>query len=174
MVDRNKYQKFVEGLRAGIEEGLIKVHFTLDSGVGETVWAHPIGKKYAKIRNVPVLMDDVSLDDIVEIEPSDRLVKEFVRLVSRGTYKTFIKWATKETEEDTRVHFKEMYLALERAGISVGSAVPGISMITAPTSMPLQEVTRILDTSPYIIEHGFGGLDESNFDVDINGLSEDE
>jgi hypothetical protein len=177
-VKRDSYNKFVENLRKNIAEGRIKVNFTFDppqdGATGESVWALPIGKKYAKINNIPFLVDGVSIDDIVEIQPDDTTHnKEFVRIVSRGSYKTYARYKKSKHKDVLQANYNAFRAHIQKAGGMVEGMVPGIAMIAVPTTMKFEEAVGLLETAPGVLEHGFADMSASDFDIDISSIPDE-
>jgi hypothetical protein len=141
--------EFLKSLKENADDGLIKVHFELDAEnggpAGESVWATPIGKKFAKISNIPFFVTEVSIDDIVEIEPNDEsLCKEFVRVVTKGTFKYFVKYNIGKNEESLLDIFSKICSRIKEAEGKIEGAAPGFCMVAFPVALPKSKARKIL------------------------------
>lgn len=151
--------EFEEAVKQGLNAGLIKVHFTLDSKAGspagETVWATPIGKKYAKINNIPFFADDVSIDDIVEIQPNEENhIKEFVSLVTRGSTKYLMTYQTADNQEETIDRFRQLREYITKKKCKIEGASPGYCVVAVPVDMPPKTAEKILKKAPFVLDFG--------------------
>jgi hypothetical protein len=158
---------FEKALKDGLDRGLIKVHFTLDgengNPGGESVWAIPIGKKYAKVANIPFFVEDVSIDDIVEIEPNDESsIKEYVGLVNKATYKCYIKYHTCAEPEDTHKKYTELCRYLDEKKCRIESAVEGYASVAFPVSIEPENAVEILGSAPNIESFEFDDEEEDD------------
>lgn len=64
------------------KQGLIKVAV----GDREELWAYPIGHNYAQIANIPFVVLDLGLDDIVETEITSSKVRKFVQIIKKNSH----------------------------------------------------------------------------------------
>lgn len=147
---RREYEK---ALKEGYDSGLIKIHFTLDiedGPGGESVWATPIGKKYAKIQNIPFFVEDVSIDDIVEIQQMEDTIPEFVRLVTRATCRVFYKYNVDEVYETTVKNYGELAEYLKSNEGRSESATPGFAIAAFPLSKTQEEIVQIMQKAPHV------------------------
>jgi len=76
--------------RQALADGMVKVGLPADMGPVETEWcfAERISATRARLVNVPVFCHGVHFGDVVEFreqDPPDELLKEFVRVVTRGS-----------------------------------------------------------------------------------------
>jgi len=147
-------ENFEEATKKCLDDGLIKVHFTLkdQSGpAGESVWATPIGKKYAKINNIPFFVDNVSINDIVEIKTnSDSYIKEFVNLVSRGSRKSLASYHIGENHEETVSNFTDLRDYIVAQNCMIEGASPGFCVVAFPVETTKAKAKKILSKAPHI------------------------
>lgn len=149
--------EFMKSLKENVDSGLIKVHFTLenkDGPAGESVWATPIGKKYAKINNIPFFVDDVSIDDIVEFQPSDSVVKEFVKLISRGSRKFHIAYDAGNTPDDSISHFQQLRDFLTKRKFKVEGAAAGFCAAAVSLEVTEEKARKIIKKAPHVSDFG--------------------
>jgi hypothetical protein len=150
-------EEFMKALKENTDKGLIKVHFTLDAEeggpAGESVWATPIGKKFAKIANIPFFVSEVSIDDIVEIEPNDESIcKEFVGLATKGSRKYFIQYQVSSNEQETVGTFAQICETIKKFSGKVEGAAVGFCMAAFPVDITERDVEQILKNIPSILE----------------------
>lgn len=139
-----------------LDDGMIKIHFTLDNKkegpAGETVWAYQLGETSARIANIPVFVPDISLDDVVEFEPSDNYIKEFVDLIEKKTYKIFIRYQTGENEEATKQNFQELYDFVKSNSWHIEATVPGLAMVAVGLDTNTMIFEREFLDAPHVLE----------------------
>lgn len=150
--------EFMKATKENVDNGFIKVHFTLenkDGPAGESVWALPIGKKYAKINNIPFFVDDVSIDDIVEIETNDQsFVKEFVKVISRGSHKYHVTYDPGENPDESLDHFRQLRDFLVKKRFKVEGAAVGFCAVAAPLEITEEKACKIIKKAPFVCDFG--------------------
>ena len=155
----NDQDEFMKALKENIDNGLIKIHFTLngkDGGpAGESVWATPVSKKYAKIGNIPFFVDEVSIDDIVEFQPNDEShVKEFVRLISSGSKKYHLTYQLGKDTDETLEHFVKVREYFNDHSCKVEGAAPGFCVVAVPVEMSEKKAHKMLKSTPFLTDFG--------------------
>jgi hypothetical protein len=105
-MNRKALKAASEAYRTAIEDGMVKVAIPFDSSdtrVIELCWAKRLSGRFARLVNCCVCGGDVNYGDVVEFremaEPHP-VHKEFVRVVSRGSRKWAVVYATPEERAD--------------------------------------------------------------------------
>jgi hypothetical protein len=178
-MDREKYNRFVSELRKNIAEGMIKVHVSFPPGewegvAGENLWARPIGKKYAKIDNIPFFALTLGLDDIVEIDPASRGVnKEYVRTISRGSWTAVAVYREEgDSDEVLRRKYAEIKAHVGPLGIRTEGSTPGVLSLAIPTTVSIPEASRILSETPHVTSHSLQEADPDDYEIDYSDWGE--
>ena len=165
-----RYRLFVEQLKLNQERGMIKVRVVFEKpeevgATSETLWAYPIGKKYAKINNLPFHAIWIGYGDIVEVEPTDDFVKKFVRVISRGSITVAFFYEIGDTEAETRDRVKQIGEHFRKYKIDGEGAMLGWISLAVPVDMPFEEAKVAMDTCPFMKGHSL--QDASLYDLDI-------
>jgi hypothetical protein len=128
----------------------IPVTFEGKKNTDETLWAFDLGSNKAKIDNIPVYANSLSLSDIVEYNDknSDSLF-EFVKVIEKSGIKTVrIIYKDSLFNNRTKVFKQKLFPELQPLGCSYeGGSQSGFKVISLaiPKEVELGKITPILD-----------------------------
>jgi hypothetical protein len=138
---------------------------------GEYLWATPLGKKYARIDNIPFFAP-LGMGDIVEIDPSGPPeCKEFVRVVTRGSYTAHVFYTPigKGVEQEDEATIKQKWVVLRDDLIARNVRVEG----AIPLDFGFEAAVKLLDDAPHVFSHSLQEAIPEDFDVDIDSIPEE-
>jgi hypothetical protein len=146
-----KGRKYLESRKEQLQRGLIQVHVTFDDldvvGVaGESLWAYPIGDRYAQIANIPFFSSDIGMDDVVETEVTDKSMREFVAIVKKNSNTYFAKYPKVEDENELWEKLRKYFL---EKGLRIEGAASGLFAICSPIYLSDDSVDEIVRACPY-------------------------
>ncbi len=152
--------------RQAERDGMVKVAIPGDSIV-EFFWAKRLSNHFARLANCCVCGADVNYGDIVEFheqaEPHP-IHKEFVRVVSRGSWQSVVAYATPEERERLDSAAKARLRRQWRAITNFFQSLPddeqplaweslemGVLCVAVPLSFTEAEVDRLLGACPHLL-----------------------
>jgi Domain of unknown function (DUF4265) len=145
--DPVKYAAFHKAIKEHKEDGFIKVRFALAPGAGaasESLWAIPIDSYSAIIKNIPFLVDDVGLDDIVETE-GDGFVRKFVRLSQKMTDTKMFKYNPSGPLPALKARFNKIWEVFKKQGIRIEGASAGYAAMCIPIDMDESKIQNAIN-----------------------------
>jgi hypothetical protein len=90
--------------RQAVADGMVKVGLPMSGFDGrEWCFAYRLSAIHARLNNVPVYSDGIGYGDVVEFreqDPPHELLKEFVRIVTRGSRTVVLSYCKEGTSED--------------------------------------------------------------------------
>ncbi|MEJ0001955.1 MAG: DUF4265 domain-containing protein [bacterium] len=132
------------------QENRIKIAIPISigshKGADETLWALKVEDNKAKIDNIPVHVNNVSLSDIVEYGKSqDNFIFNFVKVIEKSGIKT-IRLSYKDSllKNRTKIFKEKIFPKLQSLGCSYEGS-PEIIAISVPKSTDLDQVVKELN-----------------------------
>lgn len=140
------YQKFLESLKAGHEQGLIKVHVICTimgpEIVGEYLWCEPVEDGTARVCNVPFFLEHVGMGDLIRYETLEGCDNEFVEVLAACS-RTL--WITYEGGDEAFQELCQYFRGFEwmPEGMQTGLMVVGVPLENTP-----DKVEEIMNDAP--------------------------
>jgi len=139
------------------KENLIKVRF-VNNGNTESMWAEKLEGNRAKICNIPFFGDEISLDDIVEIEnvsEDDYNYWKIIKVLENKTCKVFITYDAQNDFEIAKKKYANIYHALASCDGRIEGAVPGFAVAAFDYNTEQSKIFDVMESISDIKEWGY-------------------
>lgn len=112
----------------------------------EHVWCTPLGGNRYRMENIPVFIQDVSIDDIIEAEPKGDGYPIYTKVVERKRRTVLIEYDLGDIEdEQRRQRLKVFNQQAEEHDIKVESMMAGILCAAIPIDTFDEHVDKLHD-----------------------------
>ena len=133
-----------------LQRGLIQVHVTfseeerLSTGVGgESLWAFPVGNRHAQIASAG-LFCEISMDDIVQTELTEKPIREYVKIVKKNTNTYFARYSSLKEED-----WENMSKYFLSYGIRVDGVTDNLCVVSVPVYFPEGKINDLVKECPF-------------------------
>jgi hypothetical protein len=170
-MNHKRLKELQEIYRRAERDGMVKVGIPADPSSGiamEWCWAKRLSSSYARLANFCVCGGGINFGDVVEFseqpEP-DVILKEFVRVVSRGSEQAMVAYATRDEVADASESMREQIRQRHReilqylddfrrtgAVLAWEGTEPGLLCIALPVGTTEEEVDRLLSCCPHLVD----------------------
>jgi hypothetical protein len=142
------------------QSDLVKVAFEIkDKSLGdsETMWAEVLGPHRYRLDNIPVLVDGVSLADIIDASMAEGRLK-FSRAVEHSGHSTYRLMVSPEA---LGAKFESMWRPLEAIGCRYEAASPRFLAVDVPAAADIYTAYDLIDNGQeqgiWVFEEGHVG-----------------
>lgn len=153
----NKAMQELQSIRRqALADGMVKLGLPMAGEDGGVEWcfARRLTASHARIDNVPAFCDGVAFGDVVEfaeLSPPDELLKEFVRVVTRGSETVVLPYGDERVPRlkdglpslFSQVRDRLLALPQEIRPLTVEGVMPGWVALALPLGLTNEQVRAV-------------------------------
>tara|TARA_Y100000034_G_C6893405_1_gene411437 strand:- start:1469 stop:1870 length:402 start_codon:yes stop_codon:yes gene_type:complete len=114
---------------------------------GESMWATRISENSAKVCNIPIMTNEFTLGDLVEIDSENQVVG----VLERGAYNMVCHYEASDADQVSE-RYKQLREYYQGFDIKVEGGVKGICMLSVPVDCDPKQLAQISKGCPVSVE----------------------